>query len=103
MDTAAADDAVKTSPLRTAETGLIVAVLALMVVFPLYTTLARLFTGSTPTGTLVFVQHLTIWAGFVGALIATGGNAHLSLATQEFLPAGRLREGGFLLCIGASA
>lgn len=87
----APEEVAKKSPLRTAETGLIVAVLALMVVFPLYTTAARLITGSTPTGTLVFVQHLTIWAGFVGALIATGGNAHLSLATQEFLPEGRMR------------
>jgi C4-dicarboxylate transporter, DctM subunit len=74
------------------ETALIVLVSALMMLLPIVSTLAREFAGQTLTGAIVFVQHLTLWAGFTGALIATGARAHLSLATSEFLPAGKPRN-----------
>ncbi len=83
---------VRPSWLNRFETSLIVLVSAVMIALPIVTTVARETSGATLTGTVLFVQHLTLWAGFTGALIATGARAHLSLATTEFLPAGKPRE-----------
>ncbi len=39
-----------------------------------------------------FVQHLTLWVGFLGAALAARQGKLLSLATGAFIPAGRLRD-----------
>lgn len=91
--------AVETAPseepkswLHHGETFLMCAVTAAMIVLPVYTAFARFATGNSPGGTIPFVQHLTVWAGFVGALIASGAKTHLALATGEFIPEGRFRH-----------
>jgi tripartite ATP-independent transporter DctM subunit len=81
------------SALNRFETGLIIVISLSMVVLPIIATLARFFTGESLTSPISLVEHLTLWAGFAGAMIATGARAHLALATSEFLPEGRLRVG----------
>ncbi len=34
------------------------------------------------------VQHLTLWVGFLGALLAAGTGRHLALSTVEAIPEG---------------
>ncbi|MCC6811611.1 MAG: TRAP transporter large permease subunit [Deltaproteobacteria bacterium] len=92
MQIATDDAGAPPSLLNRFETGLIVIVSAFMVVLPMIATAARAITGDSLSGTILFVQHLTLWAGFGGAMIATGARAHLALATTEFLPEGRPRE-----------
>jgi tripartite ATP-independent transporter DctM subunit len=43
-------------------------------------------------GSGTFVQHLTLWVGFLGAAIAAREGQLLSLATATFLPEGRIRH-----------
>jgi len=43
-------------------------------------------------GSGTFVQHLTLWVGFLGAAIAAREGQLLSLATATFLPEGRARR-----------
>ena len=40
-------------------------------------------------GPLAFVQHLTLWIGFLGAALAAKEGKLLAMATGTFLPAGR--------------
>jgi len=47
--------------------------------------------GSLP-GAGPFVQHLTLWLGLLGAAVAAREGKLLSLATVEYLPAGRARR-----------
>jgi tripartite ATP-independent transporter DctM subunit len=47
--------------------------------------------GSVP-GAGPFVQHLTLWLGLLGAAVAAREGKLLSLATVEYLPAGRARR-----------
>lgn len=71
-----------------------------MIALPVYTAAVRAVTGESPVGTIPFVQHLTVWAGFTGALIASGARTHLALATGEFIPAGKIRTAaGFLVSL----
>ena len=59
------------------------AVLALMVGLPVVDLGLRwMFQTSVPGGTS-FVQNLTLWAGFVGATIATRDGGHLRITTGE--------------------
>lgn len=44
---------------------------------------------SSVTG--VVSRHLTLWVGFVGAVLATTAGRHLGLATTQFLSKGKLR------------
>ena len=37
-------------------------------------------------------EHLTLWVGFLGALLATATNHHLALSTVEMLPKGRVQN-----------
>jgi tripartite ATP-independent transporter DctM subunit len=70
---------------RRAEDGFGAAILALMVVLPVLDLGLRLaFQTSIPGGTS-FVQNFTLWAGFVGAMIAAREGGHLRLSTGEAL------------------
>ncbi len=64
----------------------IVAVIGVMAVLPVLEALGRKLVGGGVPGGLLYTQHLTLWAGFLGALIATGQGKHLALATGELLP-----------------
>ena len=63
-----------------------VACLAGMALLPLTEMVGRPLLGIGVPGSVGFVQHLTMWVAFVGALIASRQRRHLSLATATFLP-----------------
>jgi len=63
-----------------------------MVVLPCLEILLRALRGEGVPGGSKYVQHLMVWLGFVGAVIATGGGNHLGLATGTFLKPGRRRQ-----------
>ncbi len=66
--------------------------LAAMVLLPLAEIVIRpLFVGGIP-GSIAFVQHLTLWVGFLGAALAAREGKLIALATATFIPAGRARE-----------
>jgi C4-dicarboxylate transporter DctM subunit len=78
--------------------GAAVGVLLLaMVALPAGETIARRFLGRGFTGSGILVQHLTLWVGFLGALLATGAERHLALSTAEAIPAGWPRRAASLL------
>jgi len=68
-----------------------------MVAIPAGETLGRRFLGRGIPGSSVLVQHLTLWVGFLGALLATGAQRHLALSTAEAIPAGWPRRAAGLL------
>ncbi len=75
-----------------------------MVVLPLgEIALRRLFGVGIP-GSIPFVQHLTLWVGFLGAALAAREGRLLALATGTFLPEGRLRRAAetFAAAVGAA-
>jgi tripartite ATP-independent transporter DctM subunit len=74
------------------ESWALVLVLAAMTVLPVIESVARRLLGSDVPGSILYTQHLTLWIGFLGALMATGRGKHLSLATRELIPAGRPRQ-----------
>jgi C4-dicarboxylate transporter, DctM subunit len=67
-------------------------VLALMVLLPLAEMAMRfLFERGLP-GSQPFVQHLTLWIGFLGATLAAREGRLLQLASGTFIPEGPWRE-----------
>jgi C4-dicarboxylate transporter DctM subunit len=78
--------------------GLFVGLLALvMVVLPVVQTVARKFADTEIPSASVIVQHLTLWVGFLGALLAAGTGKHLALSTVEAIPAGWPRRAAHLV------
>ena len=71
--------------------ALVVIVLA-MVLLPTLEAAVRRVTGSGVPGAAVYTQHLTLWVGFLGAMLATSTGNHLALSTVDFLRAGWPRE-----------
>jgi tripartite ATP-independent transporter DctM subunit len=66
--------------------------LAAMVVLPLAEIAIRpILSGGIP-GSISFVQHLTLWVGFLGAALAAREGKLIALATATFIPAGRTRQ-----------
>ena len=62
-----------------------------MVALPTLAAIYRRFTGQSIAGAAVYTQHLTLWIGFLGALLATAQSKHLALSTLDMLPEGRAR------------
>lgn len=85
------------------EHGVLVVVLAAMAVLPVLEIVGRRFFGAGVPGGILYTQHLTLWAGFLGALLATGAGKHLALATGELIPEGRLRDAARVYVGGLSA
>jgi len=77
--------------------------LVLMVLLPLAETLARPLLGRGIPGSGPFVQHFTLWVGFLGAAIAAGEGRLLALATTTYLPEGRLRRGAEIIAAAVAA
>ncbi|MHB1846570.1 MAG: TRAP transporter large permease [Deltaproteobacteria bacterium] len=72
--------------------GLFVTVVLLcMTALPVAEALARKLFHADLAGAAVYVQHGTLWVGFLGALLATGQGKHLGLSVAEMLPEGRPR------------
>jgi len=63
-----------------------------MAVLPLAEVLFRRLGTSGIPGSIPFVQHLTLWVGFLGGAIAARENRLLALATGTMLPEGRVRR-----------
>ncbi|HTP49097.1 MAG TPA: TRAP transporter large permease subunit [Anaeromyxobacteraceae bacterium] len=70
----------------------VVLVLLAMVALPVVAALWRRLTGQSLVSAAVLVQHLTLWIGFLGALLATRASRHLHLTTLDLVPAGRPRD-----------
>lgn len=70
----------------------VVIILTLMTLLPAAEALVRRVLHDSIPGAVLYTQHLTLWVGFLGALIASGSGQHLSLATGEMIPEGRLRD-----------
>ena len=69
--------------------GLFVGLLALvMVALPVVQAIARKVADTEIPSASVIVQHLTLWIGFLGALLAAGTGKHLALSTVEAIPKG---------------
>ena len=77
--------------------------LAAMVILPLAEMLARPLLGRGIPGAGPFVQHFTLWVGFLGAAIAAREGRLLALATNTFLPAGRLRAAAEIFAAAIAA
>ena len=65
--------------------------LAAMVLLPLIEIAARRLIGQGIPGSIGYVQHLTLWVGFLGAALAAREGRHLSLSTAANLLKGRWR------------
>ncbi len=70
------------------ERGLLAFLLLAMVLLPAVSTVSRRLTGRELAGSSVLAQHITLWVGFLGALVATASGHHLALSTVGVLPAG---------------
>lgn len=70
------------------ERALVAVLLLAMVLLPAVSTLARRLLGRELPGSAVLAQHITLWVGFLGALLATISGHHLALSTVDVLPAG---------------
>ena len=71
--------------LATVEDGIAALALAAMVVLPLAEIVVRRLFGVGIPGSGPFVQHLTLWIGFLGAAIAAREGKLLALATGTFI------------------
>lgn len=63
-----------------------------MVALPAASTVARRLLDRELPGASVLAQHMTLWVGFLGALLATASGQHLALTTLELLPVGAPRR-----------
>lgn len=70
----------------------LVLIVLTMIFLPTLESVVRRITGSGVPGAAVYTEHLTLWVGFLGALLATATGHHLALSTVELIPAGRLRD-----------
>ena len=90
--------------LHAAENAAAALPLAAMVLLPLAEIVIRpILTGGIP-GSIPFVQHLTLWVGFLGAALAARENKLIALATASFIPEGTVRRvtQGFASTVGAA-
>jgi tripartite ATP-independent transporter DctM subunit len=67
--------------IRRAENGLAIAAILLTAVLPVLEMFLRLLINRGIPGCVESVQHLTLWVGFLGAMIASREKRHLALAT----------------------
>lgn len=67
---------------RRAENALAAAALVLMAFLPVLEIVLRTFFGAGIPGNSGYVQNLTLWVGFLGAMIASRERRHLSLSTR---------------------
>jgi C4-dicarboxylate transporter DctM subunit len=63
-----------------------IVILLIMSVLPLLHVIGREWLGGGLSGSIVVVQHLTMWISFLGAVLAARTDRLLALSTAEFLP-----------------
>ncbi|MCG8604699.1 TRAP transporter large permease subunit [bacterium] len=71
-------------------TSLIALAVMAMVLIPLIEAFGRRLIGFGVPGAAGWVQHLTLWLGLAGAILATLRGRHLAIATTEFLKIDRM-------------
>jgi C4-dicarboxylate transporter DctM subunit len=71
----------------------VIFLIALMCI-PLLESLGRKIAGIGISGAAAWCQHLTLWIGLSGALLAISADKHIAIATQMIL---KLKKGGKLL------
>jgi len=86
-----------------AERVLVAFLLLAMVLLPAASTLSRRLTGRELPGSSVLAQHITLWVGFLGALLATVTGHHLALSTLDVIRKGWPRRAARLLGQAVSA
>jgi tripartite ATP-independent transporter DctM subunit len=89
--------------LRAAEEGVAATVLLVTALLPLLEMAGRRLWGIGVPGSGPFVQHATLWVGFLGAALAARDGRLLSLATASFLPAGTARRIAQVVAGGTAA
>ncbi|HJW08892.1 MAG TPA: TRAP transporter large permease subunit [Holophagaceae bacterium] len=77
---------------RGVEKGAVVAVILAMVLLPVVEILSRWILHQGIPGSLLYTQHLTLWMGFLGALLATAAGKHLHLATGNLIQRPALKQ-----------
>jgi tripartite ATP-independent transporter DctM subunit len=85
------ESAPSSSAVQTVEVWFTVVLTIAMVILPVLEVVLRAIRGEGVPGGSKYVQHLMVWLGFTGAVIATGGGKHLGLATGSFLKPGPRR------------
>jgi len=70
------------------ERFLVAALLLAMVLLPAASTVSRRLIGRELPGSAILAQHITLWVGFLGALLATVTGHHLALSTLDAVPQG---------------
>jgi C4-dicarboxylate transporter, DctM subunit len=89
--------------LARAEGGAVGVILLAMIALPAGETISRRLLGRGFTGSSTLVQHLTLWVGFLGALLATATEHHLALSTTDVIPRGWPKRAASLLSRAVSA
>jgi C4-dicarboxylate transporter DctM subunit len=85
------------------EKGALRGALALLALLPLAEALGRTLGGVHVPGSADYVQQLTLWIAFVGALVATREEKHLTLSTAELFGDTPVRRFGHVLAAAVSA
>ena len=85
------------------ETWSAIVVLLVMTALPTVESVVRLTLRSSVPGAVLYVQQLTLWAGFLGAILAAAGGKHLALATGDLIPDGALRRASRVAVGGISS
>ena len=87
----ALEDSTETPRGTPLERGLVAGFLLAMVLLPAASSVSRRLLGRELPGSAVLAQHITLWVGFIGALLAADGHKHLALTTLDLVPAGAPR------------
>ncbi|MHB8838715.1 MAG: TRAP transporter large permease subunit, partial [Gemmatimonadaceae bacterium] len=85
------------------EQGILVVTLALATILPLIDMVGRPLGGFHLVATSEYVQQLTLWLAFVGAMAATSQAKHLTLSTSEFFGEGVWRQISRLISYAVAA
>jgi len=79
------------------ERGLVSLLFLAMIIVPAASSLSRRVFDRELLGSSQLAQHMTLWVGFLGAMLATASGRHLALSTLEVVRAGwRRRAAAFL-------
>ena len=69
------------------EDGILAVVLLLMALIPVVELVGRTWFGIGIPGAIEYLQHLTLWIGFLGAMLATREGKHIKIAAaMNWLP-----------------
>ena len=85
------------------EGGVLVAAFLVSMSLPLVDALGRWFGGFSVPGSASYRAQLTLWLAFLGGLLATRENRHLTLSTAEAIGAAKVRDAARLFSSSVAA